>query len=54
VRIGREFFAQSATEVARGLLGAVMAREINGVPRRARVVETEAYLGPADLASHSS
>jgi DNA-3-methyladenine glycosylase len=31
-----------------------MVRRIDGVVRRARVVETEAYLGPADLASHSS
>jgi DNA-3-methyladenine glycosylase len=47
-------FAQPAAELSRALLGTVLVRAIDGVPRRARVVETEAYLGPADLASHSS
>ena len=54
MRIGRDFFEHPATDVARDLIGVVMAREVGGVPRRARLVETEAYLGPADLASHSS
>ena len=31
-----------------------MARRVNGELRRARLVEVEAYLGPKDLASHSS
>jgi DNA-3-methyladenine glycosylase len=31
-----------------------MVRRVDGVLRRARIVETEAYLGPNDLASHSS
>jgi DNA-3-methyladenine glycosylase len=31
-----------------------MTRRVGGVLRRARLVETEAYLGPKDLASHSS
>jgi DNA-3-methyladenine glycosylase len=53
-RLGREFFAQSGVELARGLLGTVMTRRVGRVWRRARLVETEAYLGPKDLASHSS
>jgi DNA-3-methyladenine glycosylase len=31
-----------------------MTRRVDGVLRRARLVETEAYLGPSDLASHAS
>lgn len=31
-----------------------MARRLDGSIRRARIVETEAYLGPRDLASHAS
>ena len=31
-----------------------MSRRVDGVPRRARIIEVEAYLGPKDLASHSS
>jgi DNA-3-methyladenine glycosylase len=48
------FFQQSAVDVARGLLGTIMVRRIHGRVRRARIVETEAYLGPRDLASHAS
>src|SRR5678815_9226 len=50
----RSFFEQPAVAVASGLLGAIMTRRVGGVLRRARVVETEAYLGPKDLAAHSS
>lgn len=53
-RLGRAFFAQPARELARALLGAVMVRRVGGSLRRARIMEVEAYLGPADLASHSS
>jgi DNA-3-methyladenine glycosylase len=31
-----------------------MSRTIDGVVRRARLVEAEAYMGPKDLAAHSS
>ncbi len=31
-----------------------MVRRIRGRVRRARIIETEAYLGPRDLASHAS
>jgi len=49
-----DFFHQPATDVAAGLLGTILARDVGGVLRRARLVETEAYLGPRDLASHAS
>src|SRR3954463_3205029 len=50
----RTFYDRDAREVARGLLGALLAHRVEGVLRVGRVVETEAYLGTHDLASHSS
>ena len=40
--------------VARDLLGKVLVREVGGKPLWGRLVEVEAYLGPEDLAAHSS
>jgi DNA-3-methyladenine glycosylase len=54
VPVGHNFFEGPAVDVAAGLLGLVMTRRVDGVLRRARLVETEAYLGPRDLASHAS
>jgi DNA-3-methyladenine glycosylase len=54
VPVGHDFFEHPAADVAAGLLGLVLTRRIGGALRRARVVETEAYLGPRDLASHAS
>ena len=53
-KLGRRFFEQPAIELATELLGTVMTRRVGDVVRRARLIETEAYLGPKDLASHSS
>jgi DNA-3-methyladenine glycosylase len=52
--IARAFFERPADVVAPALLGCVIVRTIGGAVRRARVCETEAYLGPVDLASHAS
>ena len=46
----RSFYAQDAETVAKALLGAVL---VFG-ERRARVVETEAYVGVHDLACHAA
>ena len=47
--LGREFFERECEVVARELLGAVL---VHG-RRAGRIVETEAYLGADDLASHA-
>jgi len=54
LKLGKPFFSQSAVELSQSLLGVIMVRNSGGLVRRARVVEVEAYLGPKDLASHSS
>ena len=52
-RLERRFFARPAPEVARALLGAVLVHQDGGVRRAARLVETEAYHGGLDRASHA-
>jgi DNA-3-methyladenine glycosylase len=49
----RDFFARSAVEVARGLLGTRLVRLENGQRLSGVVTETEAYLGEEDLACHA-
>jgi DNA-3-methyladenine glycosylase len=50
----RSFYNRNAATVARALLGQHLVHVVDGVRRVGRIVETEAYLGPHDLASHSS
>jgi DNA-3-methyladenine glycosylase len=52
--LGPEFFDRDTIEVARDLLGKVLVREHEGERLWGRLVEVEAYLGPDDLAAHSS
>jgi DNA-3-methyladenine glycosylase len=52
-RLDRAFFARPAPVVARQLLGALLVHLDGGVRRAARVVETEAYHGRLDRASHA-
>lgn len=40
--------------VARDLLGCVLVTRVRGVLTTGRIVETEAYLGPEDAASHAA
>ena len=49
-----EFFDRETVAVARDLLGKVLVREVDGRRLWGRLVEVEAYMGPEDLASHSS
>ncbi|HEY3309455.1 MAG TPA: DNA-3-methyladenine glycosylase [Desulfuromonadaceae bacterium] len=50
----RSFYCRDTIEVAENLLGKYLFNHINGVERVGRIVEVEAYLGPHDLAAHSS
>jgi DNA-3-methyladenine glycosylase len=50
----RAFYERPTAQVARDLVGTLLACETRGVLRVGRIVETEAYLGPHDRASHSS
>ena len=53
-KLRRSFYSRSALEVAQQLIGKILVRRIGRKLLRAQIVETEAYLGPQDLASHSS
>lgn len=53
-KLGHTFFRRNATKLARDLIGTVLVHRVRGKEYRARIVETEAYVGPHDLASHSS
>lgn len=50
----RAFYDRNAEVVAPELLGKLLVRRLDGETRIGRIVETEAYLGPSDLAAHSS
>jgi DNA-3-methyladenine glycosylase len=50
----RTFYDRDAESVARDLLGKLLVRRIDRELRIGRIVETEAYLGPHDLAAHSA
>lgn len=50
----RDFAARDTRVVAKALLGQLLVHQVDGVRRMGRIVETEAYLGPHDLACHSS
>ena len=53
-KLQQEFYAKPAEELAVALLGKILVRRVRGILRLGRIVETEAYCGVKDLASHSS
>lgn len=53
MRLRRDFFNRSTIKVARELLGKYLVRKINDIKILVKIVETEAYCGPEDKASHA-
>lgn len=51
--VPRAFYARPADVVARDLLGRLLIHDAGGVAAAVRIVETEAYLGAPDRASHA-
>lgn len=52
--LGTSWYARPAEVVARELLGAIIVSTIDDVETAGRIVETEAYTGPHDDASHAA
>lgn len=52
-RLKREFFIRKADIVAKDLVGRYLIRETKNSKIIGKIIETEAYLGPEDKASHS-
>jgi DNA-3-methyladenine glycosylase len=52
--LGADFFARPALVVAREMIGKYLVRRIDGREIAAPITETEAYVGPHDLACHGS
>ena len=53
-RLPREFFTRETRLVARALLGQIVVSVTEAGTTAGRIVETEAYLGAEDLASHAA
>jgi DNA-3-methyladenine glycosylase len=54
VKLPRAFYEQTTTDVAKQLLGKYLVRRHSQGDTIGRIVETEAYIGPQDLACHAS
>lgn len=52
-KLPRDFYQCDALTLARELIGKILVRKTAEGITRARIVETEAYLGPTDAAAHS-
>ena len=53
-KLDHAFFQRPAIELAPDLLGKILVHRVRGREYRARIVETEAYVGEHDLACHAS
>ena len=49
----KDFFKQGALDLAKDLLGKILVRECDGRILKGKIVETEAYIGEIDKASHA-
>jgi len=54
VKLPQDFYQRDSVTVAKDLLGKHLCRVVEGEMRIGKIVEVEAYLGPRDLAAHSS
>ena len=53
-KLPRDFYEPGTLAIARDLIGMHLVHDDAGTVRVGRIVETEAYMGPKDLAAHSS
>lgn len=53
-KLPKSFYAVPALELAEKLIGKILVRRVEGKECRARIVETEAYVGSHDLACHAA
>lgn len=53
-KLSRSFYDRDTILVAKELLGKYLVHVANDIERVGKIVEVEAYLGPHDLAAHSS
>ncbi|MCD6528612.1 DNA-3-methyladenine glycosylase [bacterium] len=52
-KLGRSFYIKPTLEVAKKLLGKYIVRKIGKKEIAGKIIETEAYIGPKDKASHA-
>ncbi|GAA0115423.1 DNA-3-methyladenine glycosylase [Clostridium senegalense] len=53
MKLGKDFFNRDARVVAEELLGKILVSNYNGKILKGKIVETEAYIGEIDKASHA-
>ena len=51
--LGRDFFTRPSLQVTQELLGKYLVRKIGKRTLAGKIIETEAYIGPQDKASHA-
>jgi len=53
LRLDYEFYQKNAVQTAKDLLGKILVRKYDGKTIKVKIVETEAYCGAEDKASHA-